>query len=191
MPTLDGALHLLQSHGLWLLFPLATIEGPIVTVLAAYLARLGHMNLVSIYVVVVVADLFGDLFYYWAGWFLHGSIPVRWRRRLGYDEARQKALEDHFRHSGGRTIVIGKLTHAAGIFVLFAAGSARMPFWRFMLYNTIGTLPKALFFLMLGYTLGAAYTAIDSWIFRGSIIILAVMLVGGILWFLHRRAKRA
>ena len=107
------------------------------------------------------------------------------------DEVRQKALEEHFRHSGGRTLIIGKLTHAAGIFVLFAAGSAQMPFWRFMLYNTIGTLPKALFFLMLGYTLGAAYTAIDSWIFRGSMIVFAVMLVGGILWFLHRRAKRA
>jgi len=191
MPTLDGALHLLQSQGLWLLFPLATIEGPIVTVLAAYLARLGHMNLVLIYVVVVVADLTGDIVYYWIGRVGHGSLPESWRRRLGFDAGRQKTLEDHFRHSGGRTLIIGKLTHAAGIFVLFAAGSARMPFWRFMLYNTIGTLPKALFFLMLGYTLGAAYTAIDSWIFRGSIIVLAVMLVGGILWFLHRRAKRA
>jgi membrane protein DedA with SNARE-associated domain len=191
MPTLDGALHLLQAHGLWLLFPLATVEGPIVTVLAAYLARLGHMNLFLIYWIVVAADLFGDAVFYWVGRLGHGSVPERWRHRLGLDAARQTALEEHFRQAGGRTLIIGKLTHAAGLLVLLSAGSAQMPFGRFMLYNTIGTLPKSLFFLVLGYSLGAAYTAIDSWIFRASILVFAVMLVGGLLWFLHRRAKRA
>ncbi len=191
MPTLDAALQLLQTHGLWLLFPLATVEGPIVTVLAAYLARLGHLDLVSIFLIVIAADLFGDTIYYWIGRFGHGSLPERWRSRLGLDRERQAALEAHFRASGGRTIVIGKLTHAAGILVLFAAGSAQMPFGRFLLYNLIGTIPKSLFFLVLGYTLGAAYSAIDSWIFRGSILVFAVILVGGLLWFLHRRAKRA
>ena len=191
MPTLDGVLHLLQAHGLWLLFPLATVEGPIVTVLAAYLARLGHMNLLLIYWIVVAADLFGDAVFYWVGRLGHGSVPERWRHRLGLDPARQAALEEHFRQAGGRTLIIGKLTHAAGLLVLLSAGSAKMPFGRFMLYNTIGTLPKSLFFLLLGYSLGAAYTAIDSWIFRASIVVFAVMLVGGLLWFLHRRAKRA
>ncbi len=76
MPTLDGALHLLQAHGLWLLFPLATVEGPIVTVLAAYLARLGHLNLALIYVIVVAADLFGDGIVYWIGRIGHGSMPA-------------------------------------------------------------------------------------------------------------------
>jgi membrane protein DedA with SNARE-associated domain len=190
MPTLDGALHLLQAHGLWLLFPLATVEGPIVTVLAAYLARLGHMNLLLIYWIVVAADLFGDAVFYWVGRVGHGSVPERWRHRLGLDPVRQAALEEHFHHAGGRTLIIGKLTHAAGLLVLLSAGSAQMPFGRFMLYNTIGTLPKSLFFLLLGYSLGAAYTAIDSWIFRASIIVVAAMLVGALLWFLHRRAKR-
>lgn len=190
MPTLDGALQLLQDHGLLLLFPLATVEGPIITVLAAYLARLGHLNLALIYVIVVAADLFGDGIVYWIGRLGHGSIPERWRSRLGLDRQRQAALEEHFHASGGRTLIIGKLTHAAGLFVLFAAGSARMPFGRFMLYNAIGTLPKSLFFLILGYTLGAAYTSIDSWIFRASLLIGALIFLGGLLWLVRRRAKR-
>jgi membrane protein DedA with SNARE-associated domain len=190
MPTLDGALHLLQAHGLWLLFPLATVEGPIVTVLAAYLARLGHMNLFLIYWIVVAADLFGDAVFYWVGRLGHGSVPERWRHRLGLDAARQAALEEHFRQAGGRTLIIGKLTHAAGLIVILSAGSAQMPFGKFMLYSTIGTLPKSLFFVVLGYSLGAAYAAIDSWIFRATVVVFAAMLIGGLLWLLHRRAKR-
>ena len=97
MPTLDAALQLLQAHGLLLLFPLAMVEGPIVTVLAAYLARLGHLNLAAVFIVVIVADLVGDAVLYLVGRLSHGSLPPRWRARLGLDEARQAALERYFR----------------------------------------------------------------------------------------------
>ena len=40
--TQDAVLHLMQAHGLWLVGPMAVIEGPIVTVIAAYLAKLGY-----------------------------------------------------------------------------------------------------------------------------------------------------
>ena len=191
MPTLDGALQLLQAHGLLLLFPLAMLEGPIVTVLAAYLARLGHMDLVAIFLVVVVADLVGDALLYYVGRLSHGSMSPRWRARLGLDAGRQAALEEHFRHSGGRTLIIGKVTHSAGFLVLLAAGGARMPFGRFLLYNLIGTVPKCLFFMVIGYTLGAAYSSIDSWIARATILIGAVLLLGGLFWFVRRRSRRA
>lgn len=191
MPTLDAALQLLQTHGLLLLFPLAMVEGPIVTVLAAYLARLGHMNLAAILLVVVAADLVGDAILYFVGRFSHGSLPQRWRARLGLDEQRQAALEEHFRASGGRTLIIGKLTHSAGFLVLLAAGGARMPFGRFLLYNLAGTVPKSLVFLLIGYTVGAAYSAIDSYIARASILMLAALLLAGLFWFLRHRSKRA
>ena len=56
-----------------------------------------------------------------------------------------------------------------------------MPFGRFLLYNLIGTVPKSLLFLLIGYTLGAAYASIDSWIARASILIGAVLLSRGAL----------
>ena len=114
------------------------------------------MNLAAILLVVVAADLVGDVILYFVGRFSHGSLPQRWRARLGLDEQRQAALEEHFRASGGRTLIIGKLTHSAGFLVLLAAGGARMPFGRFLLYNLAGTVPKSLVFLLIGYTVGAA-----------------------------------
>jgi membrane protein DedA with SNARE-associated domain len=58
--TLDTAIHILQTDGLLLLFPLAVVEGPIVTVIAAYLASLGYLNIFAVFAVVVAADLVGD-----------------------------------------------------------------------------------------------------------------------------------
>ena len=41
--------------------------------------------------------------------------------------------------------------------------------------------------MLIGYTLGAAYASIDSWIARASILILAVLLLAGLFWLVRRR----
>ena len=58
---------LIKAHGLLLLTPLAVIEGPIVTVIAAYLARLNYFSLLTVIVVVIMADLIGDICFYLLG----------------------------------------------------------------------------------------------------------------------------
>lgn len=57
MPSLDAALQLIQAHGVWILLPLSVLEGPIVTVIAAYLAQHGYMNVLAVYLVCVLGDL--------------------------------------------------------------------------------------------------------------------------------------
>ena len=73
---------------------------------------------------------------------------------------------------------------------VLAAGGAGMPFGRFLLYNLIGTVPKCLLFMVIGYTIGAAYASIDSWIARATILIGAVLFLAALFWFVRRRAKR-
>jgi membrane protein DedA with SNARE-associated domain len=113
-------------------------------------------------------------------------LPQRWRDRLGLNADRVEALKDHFGSQGGRTLVIGKLTHSAGAAVLVAAGAARMPAGAFLWWNFIATLPKSAVFLALGYAFGAAYAQIDAWIFRASLGLLAVLVLGGVIWWRRR-----
>lgn len=186
MTTVDTVLHTLQTHGLLLLFPLAILEGPIVTVIAAYVARLGYMNIVAVYVVVVIADLVGDAVFYYVGRASHGAVLVRWGPRLGLNDKRRAVFEQHFREHGGRTVLIGKLTHSAGLAILLAAGAFHVPFPKFLWFNFLGTVPKSLFFAIVGYTLGYAYAEIDSYIFRVSAILLVLALLGGAIWLMTR-----
>ena len=186
MVDLDTVIHLIQSHGLLLLAPLAIVEGPIVTVIGGYLASLSLLNLAGVFIVVVLADLAGDSLLYGLGRFGTGRLSPCWRGRLGLQSDRIARLVDHFEIKGGRTLVFGKLTHSAGAIILAAAGAARMPFGAFIWYNLLATVPKSLVFLSLGYAFGSAYAQIDNWIFRVSLVLLGgtVLLVAA--WFAHR-----
>ncbi len=186
--TQQAVLDMMQSHGLWLVGPMAIIEGPIVTVIAAYLAKLGYMTVFGVYIVCVLGDLIGDAMYYWIGRAGPSLLPERWLAKIGITHARQLALEDHFAEKGGRTLLVGKLTHSAGLPIMLASGAARMNFTVYMLWNVLGTLPKTAFFVAIGWYLGSAYAAIDTWIWRLSLVlIIAVAMVLLIVW--KRRRK--
>ncbi len=186
MISLDQIVQLMQGHGLWLLAPIAIVEGPIVTVIAGYLAHLGAFSPVAAFIVVVLADLVGDTLFYLFGRFGVRRLPRRWRARLGLGDARLALVTRHFETMGGRTLIIGKLTHTLGALALIAAGLAHMRFLPFLWYNLVATLPKSLFFLLVGYGLGAAYRQVDAWIFWFSLVPLVALA----LWLLGRTLKR-
>ncbi|OCX66809.1 hypothetical protein BFP70_01255 [Thioclava sp. SK-1] len=184
---LETIIALLSTHGLMLVGGLAIVEGPIVTVLAAWLASQGIFDIWRLLIVVIVADVLGDIVYYLIGRRGLGIVPARWRSRLGLDQKRLRKMLRHFRAKGGRTLVMGKLTHSAGAAILVAAGIARMPFVPFLMYNFIASIPKSAAFVALGYFVGSAYARIDGWIARGSLILLIALVVAGAVWWFHRR----
>lgn len=191
MITLDAVVELVRTHGLLLLVPLSVLEGPIVTVIAGYLASLGLLSLGGALAVVVAGDLVGDTLLYLAGRKGIKRIPLRWRNRLGLKPERVATLGAHFDLHGGRTLVLGKITHSAGAAILVAAGMARMPYAAFLMWNLLATLPKSAAFLALGYGFGAAYAQIDTWILRASVLLLGMLLLAGVVWWRHHgRAPR-
>jgi membrane protein DedA with SNARE-associated domain len=190
MLGLETVTALIAKYGLAFVAPVAVLEGPIVTVIAAWFASQGLFSLWIVALVVILADLVGDLGLYALGRWGRARLPADWRIRLGLDSARLDRLAGHFDEKGGRTLLFGKLTHSIGFAVLVAAGAGRMPLGRFIWYNLLGTVPKSLFFVALGYGFGAAYAQIDNWISRASLVLLAMFLAGAVSWVLYRKAKK-
>lgn len=190
MLGLETVAALIAKDGLVLLAPIAVLEGPIVTVIAAWVASRGLLDVWSVCVVVILADVVGDgLFYALGRWGLH-RLPIRWRYRMGLSRARLAQVSGHFERNGAKTLVVGKLTHSAGAAVLVAAGLARMPVTRFLWVNLAATIPKSLFFVAIGYAFGSAYSRIDDWIARISLLLLGVMLLAGIIWLIKRTTRK-
>ncbi|MBT9382980.1 VTT domain-containing protein [Pseudooceanicola sp. CBS1P-1] len=187
---LESIVALMSAKGLWIVAPIAVIEGPIVTVIAAWLASRGVFDPVSLTLVVIAADLFGDGLMYALGRWGLGHVPPKLRLKFGLNRARLTQLAKHFEVKGGRTLIIGKITHSAGFLVLVSAGLAKMPVAQFLWYNLIATVPKSLAFVVLGYTLGSAYTKIDGWIGKGSLIMAGVLGVVAITWVIRRGMHR-
>lgn len=176
---------LIRAHGLMLLSPLAIIEGPIVTVIAAWLARLHYFPLSAVCVVVILADLVGDIGFYALGrWAIKpDSDPPRWLQRLGLNPVRLEKLTGSYQRQGGRLLAMGKFTHTAGAVVLTAAGMARMPFASFMLWNTLATIPKCLLFVAIGWSFGHIFAQVNDWLLWFSLAMLALLAAGGCLWY--------
>lgn len=187
---LETVTALMIKHGLLFIAPLAVLEGPIVTVIAAWLASQGAFPLWAVALVVIAADLVGDIGLYSFGRWGLVRLPARWRERLGLGQARLATLAGYFDAKGGRTLLFGKFTHSMGFGVLVAAGAGRMSFGRFVTFNILGTVPKSLIFVLLGALFGAAYAQIDGWIARASLVLLVLILAGGVSWMLYRRASR-
>ncbi len=190
MIGLETVVALITKHGLTLLAPMAVVEGPIVTVIAAWLASRQLFDLWSVTAVVLLADMVGDMIWYGVGRFWLGPMPERWRRRLGLRRARLAALSAQFSTRGAKILMFGKWTHSAGLAVLVAAGAARMPAWRFFWVNSLISVPKVLIFVAIGYGFGAAYGQIDGWIFKGSALALGLIVAIGLGFAAKNCGKR-
>lgn len=187
----DTVVHLIQADGLLLLFPLAVVEGPIVTIITGWLGRLGYFSLGWAMLVLVLADLLGDSLLYAFGRAGTYLLPQKLRLALGVTDARIAQVALHFSKHGGRTLLVAKLTHTFGFVALVAAGTSRMSFPVFLSFNLLGTIPKTLFFLLVGYAAGEAHVTIGHWIGRASLgmAILGIAILS--IWHWKRARARA
>lgn len=184
---MSGALqHFLAVYGYVALFPLAIVEGPIATVFAAFLAARGTLDVTAVFVVVVCADLVGDLLYYGAGramserLTIHGhEQPGEWRW-LNWLRRRVEVLGPRIRDGAGPVLLFGKLTHSAGFAVLMAAGAAKVPLRTFLGYNLLATLAKSALLMVTGYWFGHLYTTLGSELKVASVVMF-VLAGGGLL----------
>jgi membrane protein DedA with SNARE-associated domain len=178
----------ISRHGYFALFAVMMLEGPLASVAGAFLAAAGLLRIEIVFALALLGDLAGDALLYaigrysrMAGCCWHWQGISRLRPRLQH-------LKLRFHTHPGRILIAGKLTHAAGFLVLLAAGAARLPFLPFLGFNLLATLPKASFFLLLGYFAGAAYRRIDFYLWLFSCLSFALIAAGCIV-FVRRRLK--
>lgn len=146
-----------------LFFPIAIIEGPIITIIAGFLAAHNIVNFLLVYLILAAGDVAGDIFYYAVGRWGRMSFINRWGKYIGITETKIQELEGHFVRHSGKTILFSKIAHGIGTLFLVAAGVSKMPLGRFIFYNTIGTIPKTLILLLAGYFFGQAYAQIGKY----------------------------
>jgi membrane protein DedA with SNARE-associated domain len=155
-----------------LLFPIAVIEGPIVTVIAGFLVSLSKINVLAAFLIIVTGDLVGDTLYYIFGRSGGRRLVKRWGDKFGVPIEKLERIENHFKKHPAKTLAIGKVAHGLGGFFLTAAGLAKMPYSRFLLYNFIPTVFKTFLLLLLGYYFGNAYSQISKYLDETALIIL-------------------
>ena len=140
----------------------------------------------------VCGDLIGDSLYYFVGRYWGNSV---WAKKvmhpLGYSENTEQIVLNYFAKHKGKTLLLAKFSYGLGGASQVAAGMARVNYYKFFLFSLLGTLPKSLLLILIGFYAGSSYIKINSYLNSIAFVtvgIVAVLVIGYIV--LSKLAKR-
>ncbi|MCL5942617.1 MAG: bifunctional DedA family/phosphatase PAP2 family protein [Actinobacteria bacterium] len=189
--------------GLWIVFAVAFLEtsamvgllvpGETVVLLAGALAAQGVLDLGDLLVVVAVAAILGDSVGYLLGRRLGREYVLRHPRLFRVKSHHFERVDRYFGRHGGKTIMLGRWVGFLRSLAPFIAGSARMPYGRFLLFNVVGGVTWAVSITLLGFVFGKSYHLVEKWLGRVSLFLLLFAVTAVFFWLLGRwlTARRA
>lgn len=172
------------------MFLLMALEGPLATLVSAFLASLGYFNIFAVFVLSVIGDIIGDIFWYWTGKYSQHSSVKKILNYFGQRTIIPDNLKKQFKKRGAKIIFTAKATIGLGIITYILAGISQMPFRKFLAYSFLGGLVWSSLLVFLGYTSGYAADRINGYIEKAGYIVPLAIIIFILLYSLEGR-KRA
>jgi len=166
------------------------LPGETVAVLGGVAAKLGHVPLWGVLVTVIAAAIVGDTVGYEIGRHYGDrvlALHILDKRRKRLDDAR-----DFLARRGGAAVFLGRWVAFFRAVMPALAGTARMPYPKFLAYNAAGGIAWGAVVVLLGYAAGASYARIEKAVGRGStLVVLAIALVALLVWQVRKHRANA
>jgi membrane-associated protein len=180
---------LLAQYKYQLLFPLLILQGPLVAVVAGFLASGGVFKIGALSVAVTIADLISDTIIYSLGRWGRGKLINKYGRYVGLTDQRLEKAESFVNKHGHWALVVGKVAYSLGAPTMFFAGVSKMKYAKYIFINFLVAVPKSILLVLLGYYLGESMELVLKYLNYVGIGILLVVIVGGVSWLIKRRRK--
>ena len=178
--TFSGAFDWVIMYGYPLMFLAMLIEGPVVTAAAAFAATFGYFNIFIVFILSLFGDMTADVIYYAVGYFGRIMVVQKFGRHFGLADERIGKIEALFNRHPSKILVALKLTPVLSTPGLMIAGASRIPLKNFIAVCSAVILPKTIFFMMIGYYFGSAYTIVSGKYEKGGLVfgILLFVIIG-------------
>lgn len=164
------------------------LPGEVALLVAGFAAHHGWLHLWPMVVIAVGAAALGDSVGYEVGRWLGPRLRVsRLGRWVGADRWRRA---DAFLHRhGGKAVLLGRFTAVLRALTPGVAGAARLPYLRtFLPWNVAGAVVWGAGCVLLGYGFSASLAAVGRYLAYGPLVLIALVLVG---YLLYRRRVHA
>ena len=161
------------------------LPGEAAVVLGGVLASRGHVSLVLLVLVVVIAAVLGPLVGYEIGRRMGDRLfATRVLRRIPGGVARARST---LQARGGLGVLIGRFVAILRALVPAAAGAARVPYRTFLFFNTVGGIIWGVGYCLLGYLAGSAYVVVEKRVGTGlAVVVAALVLAVAATWAVRR-----
>ena len=165
------------------------LPGETAAVLGGVAANRGHATLPAMLAVVVGAAIIGDTVGYEIG--RHLGPRILRSRVLKNRGERLDAAREQLARRGGAAVFLGRFVAFLRATMPALAGTAGMPYPRFLAFNAAGGLVWGSAVVLLGYLAGNSYATIEKTFGRATALtVLAVVVVAVVVWRVRRRSAR-
>ncbi len=195
----NSLLHLHGTAALAIIFALPALEssaffgfifpGETAAILGGVLAYEHRISLTAAIVAVIAGAIIGDTIGYavghrWGNKLLEGPLS-RFLKAHHVERARGVV---HRR--GGWAVFFGRFTAALRVLIPGIAGTARMPYRRFVAFNVAGGALWGAGFVLLGFLAGASWRTVAHTASTAGLVALSVVVVLVVVGLLVRRHRR-
>jgi membrane protein DedA with SNARE-associated domain len=154
--------HLVATYGYWAVALLVGAESvgvplpgeTILIVAAIYAGHTHHMSVWALFAVASAAAIIGDNIGFWIG----DKGGYRLLRRYGHyvhiDEPKLKIGRYLFDRHGGKVVFFGRFVSVLRTYAAFLAGTNRMHWRKFLVYNAAGGIVWAAIYTFVSYKVG-------------------------------------
>src|SRR2546423_3629066 len=156
---------------------------------AIYAGTTHHLSIFLVILAAAAGAILGDNIGFWVGREGGYRLLRRYGRYIRLDERKLKLGLYLFRKHGGKVVFFGRFVAVLRALAAFLAGTNRMPWPRFLLFNALGGIVWATLYGIGGHALGNHIHRFTGPI--GTItIVLAVILILVLLFLLRRNEHR-
>jgi membrane-associated protein len=191
------ALHGLPVYGLVGLLVFAedalfvgfVLPGETAAVLGGVAASRGNASLPVMLAVVVGAAIIGDTVGYEVG--RHLGTRILRSRVFNNRGERLDAAREQLARRGGTAVFLGRFVAFFRATMPALAGTAGMPYPKFLAFNAAGGLVWGSAVVLLGHLAGNSYAMLEKTFGRATaLIVLAIVVIAVIVWRVRRRSAR-
>ena len=195
--TTSSLMHFLESYGYLAVLVFVAIEstgipfpGETMLIIAAvYAGTTHHLSIVFVILAAATGAIVGDNLGFWVGREGGFRLLRRYGRYIRLDERKLKLGQYLFQKHGSKVVFFGRFVAVLRAWAAFLAGTNRMHWVTFLLFNALGGIIWATLFGLGGYYLGNRVSQLSGPIGIIALVVVVILLVAFFL-FIRRNEKR-
>lgn len=178
MLSLTAIPILLIQYGYLSIFLGVAIGGEILILAVGFLSSLGYFNIFLAILVATFGVLIADTIFYLLGRIGRKKIFYRIAKFFRISQKRIDKMESIFIKHDIKAMLLIRFVYGLRAMTLIVAGVSKMKYYRFFIYNFIGTFTWALVLGLLGYFFGESWIILQEYIENFILLISITVFIG-------------
>ena len=197
---------IMNSYGYLGIFFLIMIENvfppipsELILTFGGFMVISSNMTIVGVIIAATLGSVVGALILYFIGKILNKErlikiVTSKYGKLLRVKPKDIESADKWFDTKGNITVLFCRFVPIVRSLISIPAGMSEMPMFKFLLYTTIGSAVWNTALVCVGAFAGDKKDVILAFIDNAShiiLIVLIILIIGFIIWFYHRKSKKA